>query len=425
MRNIRGGFLNTTDPRFNFAEVFPDEGDLDLVAIMRILRDSEFSHAILPDHMPSHPDDPGKLQAFAFGYGYIQALIQSVNAEVYGTQEIPAGWSQRPRAHEELRTAPARDHRRAEMKAGSAAANSRRQMVIASRFNRRVNAVAIALILTTMLASAQERQAPPPAPVPAVLQNYSLVTAERLLKPADGDWLMIRRTYDGWGYSPLDQITTANVAKLQPEWVFATGVSSGHEAPPIVNGGVMFVATPGNQVIALDARTGVILWRYRRPMTQDVVQPHPTSRGVALFGDRVFFAAAEAVLVALDARTGKEVWTTKVAENKSAYYMSLAPLVADGKVMIGTSGGGHSRIRCRLRRRDSGSRRVTVPAPGGPAAKRPAGGDQWKTGGGSIKVTEPRSETHLPIGARYVTVERPAFRRQHTLVHHCHRRQHR
>ena len=82
MRNIRGGFLNTTDPKFNFAEVFPDEGDLDFVAIMRILRDTQFSHAILPDHMPSHPDDPGKLQAYAFGYGYIHALIQAVNSEV-------------------------------------------------------------------------------------------------------------------------------------------------------------------------------------------------------------------------------------------------------------------------------------------------------------------------------------------------------
>ena len=77
-----GGFLNASDPKFNFAEVYPDEGDMDFVAIMRILRDSQFSHAILPDHMPAHPDDPGKLQAYAFGYGYIHALIQAVNSEV-------------------------------------------------------------------------------------------------------------------------------------------------------------------------------------------------------------------------------------------------------------------------------------------------------------------------------------------------------
>jgi alcohol dehydrogenase (cytochrome c) len=164
------------------------------------------------------------------------------------------------------------------------------------------------------------------------------VTAERLLKPSDGDWLMIRRTYDGWGYSPLAQITTSNVARLQPVWVFSTAVPNGHEAPPLVNNGVMFVATPGNQVVAIDAKSGQLLWRYRRPVPEDAVTLHPTSRGVALYGDKVFVAANEAVLVALDARTGKEVWTADVAENQNGYYMSLAPLVAEGRVMVGTSG---------------------------------------------------------------------------------------
>lgn len=75
MRNIRGGL-------HDFSEVFPDEGDVDFVKVMRILRDTQFSGSICPDHMPSHPDDPGSFQAFAFGYGYIKALIQTVNGEV-------------------------------------------------------------------------------------------------------------------------------------------------------------------------------------------------------------------------------------------------------------------------------------------------------------------------------------------------------
>jgi mannonate dehydratase len=75
MRNIRGGL-------YNFAEVYPDEGEMDFLKIMRILRDVQFSMSICPDHMPSHPDDPGKLQAYAFGYGYINALIHAVNSEV-------------------------------------------------------------------------------------------------------------------------------------------------------------------------------------------------------------------------------------------------------------------------------------------------------------------------------------------------------
>src|ERR1700704_5876651 len=114
----------------------------------------------------------------------------------------------------------------------------------------------------TLLASAQGGRGqapPPPATVPAVLQNYQPVTAARLKKPEDGNWLMIRRTYDGWGYSPLTEITPANAARLQPAWVVSTGVNNGHEAAPIVNNGVMFVATPGNQVIALDAASGRIL----------------------------------------------------------------------------------------------------------------------------------------------------------------------
>ena len=165
------------------------------------------------------------------------------------------------------------------------------------------------------------------------------MTAQRLLKPEDGDWLMIRRTYDGWGYSPLDKINTRNVSRLKPVWMIETGEARVHESAPVVNNGVMFVTTPNNQVIALDAKTGAILWRYKRPRAPGALVPHDTSRGVALYGNRVYFAGGEAVVVALDAQTGKEVWSTTVADNKSGYYISLAPLVANGKVMVGTSGG--------------------------------------------------------------------------------------
>ena len=198
---------------------------------------------------------------------------------------------------------------------------------------------------------------PPAAPMPPILQSYAQVGADRLKHPANGDWLMVRRTYDGWGYSPLDEITPANVARLQPVWSFSTGVTNGHEAPPMVNNGVMFVATPGNQVIAIEARTGALLWRYKRPLPEDVILLHATSRGVALYQDKVFFSAGDAVLVALDARTGREVWTTKVAENKSGYYMSLAPLAIDGKVLVGCS-GGELGIRGFVAALDAGQRNV-------------------------------------------------------------------
>ena len=228
-------------------------------------------------------------------------------------------------------------------------------------------------------------------PMPDLLANYKPVTAERLRNPEDSDWLMIRRNWSGWGYSPLSQITPANAARLQPVWVFSTGSNNGHESAPLVNNGVMFVSTPGNQVIALNAKTGMQLWRYRRPLPDDVVVMHPTSRGVALLGDKVFFASNDAVLVALDAKTGKEVWVTKVGDNSRGYYTSLAPLVAGGKVMLGTSGGEYG-IRGFVAAFDPETgkeqwRTYTIPAPGEPGSETWPAGEQWKTGGAPVWVT--------------------------------------
>ncbi len=254
--------------------------------------------------------------------------------------------------------------------------------------------VLLAACAVALAAAVAAQQAPPrPAapPVAAALQNYTPVDAARLKNPGDGEWLMIRRTYDGWGYSPLDQITPATIARLQPEWSFSTGLTSGHQAAPIVNGGVMFVSTPNNNVIALDAKTGMLLWRYRRALPSDLIQAHNTSRGIALYGDKVYFAAAEAVLVALDAHTGREAWSATVADNKSGYYMSLAPLVADGKVMVGAS-GGELGIRGFVAAYDAATgaplwKTYTVPAPGEPGSDTWPAGDAWKTGGGSVWVT--------------------------------------
>src|SRR6202007_2824451 len=131
---------------------------------------------------------------------------------------------------------------------------------------RNIQGVALAILCGVSLGfiheTASGQQQPAPEIVPPVLKNYLPVTAERLKKPEEGNWLMIRRTYDGWGYSPLDQITPANVARLRPVWVFSTGEARVHEAAPLVNNGVMFISTPQNQVIAINAKTGDLLWRY-------------------------------------------------------------------------------------------------------------------------------------------------------------------
>lgn len=262
-----------------------------------------------------------------------------------------------------------------------------------------VSALALAAGATLLMTEAGQAQqgkgkdgGPQPLATPAPeFANYPSVTPDRLTKPTDGDWLMIRRTYNGWGFSPLAQINSGNVSKLKLVWTTLTGENGAHEAAPLVNGGVMFISTPNGQVMALNAKTGDVLWKYRKPRPQGAVILHNVSRGVALLGDKVFYAAGEAELVALDAKTGRPVWTTIVADNKAAYYISLAPLVAGGKVMVGAS-GGETGIRGFVAAYDPETgkeawRTYTIPAPGEPGSETWPKGDQWKTGGGPVWVT--------------------------------------
>ena len=141
---------------------------------------------------------------------------------------------------------------------------------------------------------------------------YAAVTDERLQRPEAGDWLMYRRTYDGSGFSPLQQINTSNVEKLSLAWSLSTDLIEAQETTPVVNHGRMFITTPGNNVIALDAKTGTQLWRYVKKYPDGLFQLHPTNRGVALYGNRVYMATTDCQLVALDAATGKEDWVFKL-----------------------------------------------------------------------------------------------------------------
>ena len=225
----------------------------------------------------------------------------------------------------------------------------------------------------------------------AQIANYANVTDERLLKPEPHNWLQIRGGYDGIGYSPLSQINTGNIKRLVPVWSFSTGQLEGHQAPPIINNGVMFISTPRNQVLALDAKTGKQLWRYQREFADDVNHPHPTNRGVALYKDKVYLATMDAFVVCLDAKTGKVVWQTKLAENKANYYFTLAPLIAKGKVMVGSSGAEYG-IRGFIAAVDAETgkevwRTYTIPAPGEPGSETWPKGDFWKNGGGPVWVT--------------------------------------
>src|SRR5687767_10919688 len=251
-------------------------------------------------------------------------------------------------------------------------------------------------------AAAPQTQKPAPPPAPGappqaaidspLLRSYSPVTRARLLNPEDRNWLQIRRTYNGWGYSPLDKINVSNVSRLKLVWSAQTMEPGSHQAPPLVNNGVMFISTPNNQVAAYDAKTGTLLWRYKRVRPQGAFVAHPSNRGLALYGDKVYYGAGEAVVVALDAKTGKEVWAKEVFNNKINYYITLAPLAADGKILVGASGGEFG-VRGYVAALDPENgnelwRAYMIPEPGEPGSETwPKGGEQWKTGGGSVWVT--------------------------------------
>ena len=169
-----------------------------------------------------------------------------------------------------------------------------------------------------------------------VPQELTPVTDALLQDPPPGDWPSWRRTRNGHGYSPLDQITRDNVSQLQLAWVLSIREGN-HQTTPLVHDGVMFLASPGDVVQAIDAITGEVIWQYRSPLPEDAPQRAPT-RTLALYGDKVFLATADAALLALDARTGAVVWRTVKADYTQGFRQNAGPVVANGVVVTGTNG---------------------------------------------------------------------------------------
>jgi len=159
--------------------------------------------------------------------------------------------------------------------------------------------------------------------------------------PADKNhWLHPNGNYAQTRYYPADQINTGNVAKLKPAFVFQTAVMESMETAPLVVNGVMFLTTSYNHVYAIDAVTGEEFWHYKHKMGPITTYCcGPNNRGVAAYGDMLFMGTLDAKLVALDAKTGKLVWETEIADPEKGYSETMAPTVVDGKVLIGTNGG--------------------------------------------------------------------------------------
>jgi alcohol dehydrogenase (cytochrome c) len=205
-----------------------------------------------------------------------------------------------------------------------------------------------------------------------------------------GNWLTYSGNYAGHRFSPLTELTPANVAGLRVKWAHQFDQRR-TEVSPIVVDGVMYVTGP-NMAAALDVRTGRELWTWRRPIPKDYqsIGFGHVSRGPAVLDDRLFVATLDCYLVALDLKSGGERWSAKVEDYRPGYSMTLAPLAIKGKVLVGVS-GGEAGIRGFVDAYDAATgkrawRFYTIPGPGEPGHDTWSG-DSWKTGGGSTWVT--------------------------------------
>lgn len=205
------------------------------------------------------------------------------------------------------------------------------------------------------------------------------------------DWLNYHGGYSGQRHSLLNQIDRGNASSLRLEWVFQEKISEKFETTPLVHDGVMYITVPPGDVYALDAETGARLWRYSRRLPPKLIACCGlVNRGVAILGDRLFMATLDAYTIALDRKTGRLLWETELIDYSLGYSGTHAPLVVKDMVMVGTAGGEYG-IRGFIDAFDveTGERRwrfYTIPGPG-EFGNDTWAGDSWKTGGASVWIT--------------------------------------
>ena len=167
--------------------------------------------------------------------------------------------------------------------------------------------------------------------------DFVPVSKQTLAQPAPEDWLSWRRTLDGQGYSPLDQVNRDNVHTLKLAWSLTMREGS-NQVTPLVRSGIMYLAHPGNVVQAVDAASGELIWEYRHRFPAEAKTLGGPTRNIALYGDKVFMATYDAALIALDATTGELVWKTVKADFRDGFTHTSGPIIANGVVVSGING---------------------------------------------------------------------------------------
>jgi len=219
------------------------------------------------------------------------------------------------------------------------------------------------------------------------------VTPERLNNAAKEpqNWLMYSGEYNGRRFSSLDQVNTKNAAQLVPKWAYQTMAGGKFETTPLVVDGVLYGTGQDDRAFALDARTGRPIWQYQRALPDDI-RPccGRVNRGLAILGDKLFMGTLDSHVLALDSKTGNILWDVAAVDYTKGYSFTLAPLVIKNLVLVGISGGEYG-IRGFIDAYDAvtGERKwrfYTVAAPGEPGGDTWEN-DSWKIGGSPAWIT--------------------------------------
>ncbi len=230
-------------------------------------------------------------------------------------------------------------------------------------------AVALATLVLA-LAGARPTEAQP-------ARAFVPVTDAMLQDPAPGDWLMWRRTLNGWGYSPLDQITRDNVGDLRMVWTRALSTGS-QQGTPLAYGGVLYMPNPKDVVQAIDASTGDLIWEHRRQNPEDVYRRtgsflSENNRNLAIYGNFIIDTSVDGHVFALEAASGEVAWDTEILDYEThPAIQGSGPIVANGKVISGRSClalGGPEACVITAHDAETGAelwRRRTIPGPGEP-----------------------------------------------------------
>ena len=206
--------------------------------------------------------------------------------------------------------------------------------------------------------------------------EFPSVTDEMLQNPADGDWLMWRRTLDSWGYSPLDQVSRENVDELQLVWTRNLATGTG-EITPLAYNGILFVPQANDIIEAIDAKTGDFIWQYRRDIPEDLYEMvggnARNNRNLAIYEDSIINTSDDNYIFALDALTGNLEWETEILDYQvNSATHSSGPIIADGLAISGRScrpWGGPNACVIVAHNASTGEeawRRRLIPAPGEP-----------------------------------------------------------